>query len=252
MDVPCGRCYQCREKYAKQWAFRLKQEKRRAFSCYFLTLTYAEETIPLDDKGYTFNYDDVKNFIKRCRAHEYRTYKVNPKEYPIKYYCVGERGDQYGRPHYHLAIFNIHHYTILKEWTLGLRTISELTDGRIQYTLKYMIKSKDDEGELMYMKPKMSKGLGDNYITKHMIDYHKKKLIPYVTEKGGFKVPMPQYYRNVIFKNRRLRDILNKKTLEYIYLQKEEDSINVYRKQRNFETAQIERIEKALIINNKK
>lgn len=54
----------------------------------------------------------------------------------------------------------------------------------------------------------MSKNLGKNYLTKQMINYHKSNLISYVTNEGGFKQPLPRYYRDRIFTDFE-KDLLN-------------------------------------------
>lgn len=61
----------------------------------FVTLTYAEDQVPA---GNTLIPQHCTNFLKRIRK------AIAPRR--IRYYLVGEYGDQTQRPHYHLALFN--------------------------------------------------------------------------------------------------------------------------------------------------
>ena len=94
LDVPCGQCMHCRLEKARQWAVRMSLEEQLHDESIFLTLTY-------DNKHYPPNgglvKSDVQNFVRRLKE------KVAPKK--IKYYFVGEYGDQTNRPHYHAIIY---------------------------------------------------------------------------------------------------------------------------------------------------
>lgn len=59
----------------------------------FLTLTYEDDKLPSDN---SVSPREIQLFLKRLR-------KTLPT--PIRYFAVGEYGDQTGRPHYHLALF---------------------------------------------------------------------------------------------------------------------------------------------------
>lgn len=62
----------------------------------FVTLTYADEHIPV---GNTLNPKHLQDWLKRLRK------AIRPDL--IRFYAVGEYGDQTQRPHYHAALFNI-------------------------------------------------------------------------------------------------------------------------------------------------
>lgn len=91
---PCGGCINCRLRKAQSWAIRMTHESKMHSSNSFLTLTYSDDKLP---PNHSLEYSHVTNFIKRLRS------ALN--DTPIKYYRVGEYGDQGGRPHYHLALF---------------------------------------------------------------------------------------------------------------------------------------------------
>lgn len=69
----------------------------------FVTLTFSEENIMkpsrLTLKGSpTLNPTDLRDWLKRFR------FKISPSN--VRFFAVGEYGDNRGRPHYHAALFN--------------------------------------------------------------------------------------------------------------------------------------------------
>lgn len=60
----------------------------------FITLTYSDETLPA---SCSLIPEDLQKFIKLLR------WKISPAV--VRYYAVGEYGDQTQRPHYHLILF---------------------------------------------------------------------------------------------------------------------------------------------------
>lgn len=187
--VPCGRCGGCRERYAREWAYRLKQENRISATSHFVTLTYSDDYLVWDNEKPILHYPDFQNYMKRLR-------KLEGNEL-IRYYVVGERGSKFDRPHWHAIIFNASELNITKAWRgAGFVDIKEVNDGRIIYLLKYLNKDEDTGKDYVC---KMSKGIGSIYLKKANIEYHKKALKSYVVEKGGYKTPMPRYYKDRIF-----------------------------------------------------
>ena len=45
----------------------------------------------------------------------------------------------------------------------------------------------------------MSKGLGINYLTEAMVQYHKDDVSRPITMLGNTKIPLPRYYRDKLF-----------------------------------------------------
>lgn len=60
----------------------------------FITLTYSDEHLP---GGGSLAPEDARDWLKRFR------FAIEPVK--IRYYLVGEYGDQTWRPHYHVAVF---------------------------------------------------------------------------------------------------------------------------------------------------
>lgn len=92
--VPCGQCTQCRLEKARQWAVRICHEAQLYEDNCFITLTYNTDSLPRDG----VRKRDLQLFFKRLRR------RIEPLK--IRYYGVGEYGDNFSRPHYHAIIFN--------------------------------------------------------------------------------------------------------------------------------------------------
>lgn len=67
------------------------------FNC-FLTLTYDQDKVPTN---YGLDLGHAQGFIKRLRRHA----DYHHKGLKLRFYLAGEYGDEFGRPHYHAAIF---------------------------------------------------------------------------------------------------------------------------------------------------
>lgn len=231
--VGCGCCPPCKKRRVDSWVFRLLQEERRSRSSYFITLTYDTDSVPITPNGFMTllktdpaprrgepGYDKgyirrgFPDFMKRLRR------KTGLKD--LKFYAVGEYGSNRKRPHYHAIIFNLDPLDFLELgkddnghmkyinrklaecWPFGVVDIGSVTGDSIAYTCKYIDKPKtvpqhknDDRLPEFSL---MSRGLGDNYITQEIIDYHKADLTRnYLTVPGGYKKAMPRYYRDRIF-----------------------------------------------------
>ena len=113
LKLPCGQCVGCRLDYAREWANRIMLEKQYYpdEECFFLTLTYNDEHLPLaydcdPDTGELhgcvtspLNPDDLRRFWMRLRKRF--------SDCDIRYYACGEYGDLHYRPHYHAIVFGL-------------------------------------------------------------------------------------------------------------------------------------------------
>jgi len=91
--VGCGQCIHCRANRRREWVLRILLELEKHEFNTFLTLTYDDVHLPGDQ---SLQPKHLTDFFKRLRK------KV---EYPIRYYAVGEYGEETERPHYHIALF---------------------------------------------------------------------------------------------------------------------------------------------------
>lgn len=114
---PCGQCHHCRGVNRRVWAHRILLESSSWPSNSFLTLTYNDDHLPVEEffhkkTGEVFAPLSVspyehKSFIDKLRS-AYRYYTGEC----LRYYMVGEYGDKSQRPHYHYALFNFPRCTI--------------------------------------------------------------------------------------------------------------------------------------------
>lgn len=97
-DIPCGKCVGCSLDYSKDWATRLMLELSTSINGYFVTLTYDDSHLPVNE---SLVASHVFNFIKALRMDLLR-HNVSG----LRFYAVGEYGSKSLRPHYHLIIYN--------------------------------------------------------------------------------------------------------------------------------------------------
>lgn len=154
----------------------------------------------------TLNKRDVQLFFKRLR--KYHAKQNNRSR--VKYYLCGEYGGRTKRPHYHAIIFGVNEESCRKCWTsktgqIGSLHFGTVTGASIGYTLKYMCKPHripqfrgDDRIPEFSL---MSKGLGLNYLSDEMVQWHKNDLNSrmYVPIEDGKKIAMPRYYKDKIY-----------------------------------------------------
>lgn len=197
--VPCGKCYACRLKNRMDWTYRLHKELMNSVSAYFVTLTYSPENLPYNVDTKTgemipvLRKVDVQTFIKNLRYYS-----------KLRYYCVGEYGEEFNRPHYHLLIFNCSREGILRVesiWKKGNIHIGRVQTASIHYITKDMMKTKTKlerggvEGfRIMSTKPAIGgqKRFIDSLMNNKLDD-------DFTVWLNGYKLAMPRYYRERVF-----------------------------------------------------
>lgn len=147
-SVPCGGCDHCRVSHQMNWVTRLKLEHIKRPYCYFVTLNYSDEFLPVffHSKKAELYKPDLVNFIKRVRH-------FLPK---VTVFAVGEYGGYlFGsteakrpiHPHYHLLIFSDNQeidYAIRdvvdRCWDFGFTHIVSTSGALIHYITGYCLK----------------------------------------------------------------------------------------------------------------
>ena len=177
--------------------------------------------------------EDVVRFIKsvqKKQAREYDDYCTYMKsanrdvqdviDKPrVKYFAVGEYGTKTKRPHYHIILFNLWPSVALqksleKTWSdekrenRGFIQVKPLIDEQIGYVANY-IHDKWQYLEGLQIKPfrKVSKGMGEAYLTEAMKKHHKSLDKLYALTKEGYKIRLPKYYINKIWTEEELLDL---------------------------------------------
>lgn len=215
---PCGKCIACRINKKREWTLRLQHETAFADSAYFITLTYDDEHLPLDENGLNCpNVRDIQLFLKRLRKHY--------KDSKIRYMINSEYGEEFKRIHYHGIIFNLPSdildgATIIKRksgisyhsqkfedfWQCGNAEIADICPERIAYTCQYFV----DKSILDGYKPSisvMSRGYGIGKIASEKLSdkvrfYNLKSLKSHT----GNPVSIPRYYKNKIYTDEERKD----------------------------------------------
>lgn len=239
----CGKCLPCLKKRKNQWSFRLVQEKKEAFSSYFVTLTYNDTFLPMGEYGSVGNINDHKDFIKFLNYYENpdileARYDISIEELSrlknaikedkkLRYYSVFEYGDERGRVHWHYLLFNVHDIrNISRAWSeqvcigkdgrkklyapgrgKGKVDIDDCNVNTIDYVLKYMIKTPlEKQNKEVREKQFHSKGMGIGVADKQFVDLIKREDGNQVVNSRGIKIPLPRYY-NKKFLSDKERDI---------------------------------------------
>ena len=155
---PCGWCLPCRINKARTWQHRIMLEAKSHNKNAFVTLTYSDENVPMNDHGeqILLKYE-LQNFLKRLRKYY--------KSESIRYFAVGEYGDQTSRPHYHLCLFGLgkeDEEIIKKAWTergkeIGFVEVGDVEPESARYIAGYTIKKlTHKEDERLYGRPPRS------------------------------------------------------------------------------------------------
>lgn len=217
LDVPCGKCTNCRSNRRNEWSVRLKHALLEYGHAYFITLTYRDEDLPHDENGLPcFRYKDCQDFFKRLRK------KYSSDNIKLQYFIVAEYGDNYYRPHYHLILFGLPKYEVVPTyvWRKGkfvLRNlVPELNEiirstwghGRtdvgycdfncIGYLVSYCFKpSQRFSGEScermkQFHKCSTKPFLGYYWHIKHFNNYVRFK---FRWKDGDFSFPLPRIYK---------------------------------------------------------
>lgn len=193
MVVPCGHCAFCTATKRSDWALRLHYEGRRHLVKKFVTLTYADPHLHWKNGVSQLSKVDVQVWLKRLR-------RTGAK---VRYYAVGEYGSKTFRPHYHVLLFgNVSDEVIRSCWTLGHVHIGQVTEASVRYCLGYLVNGRgwkmrvkrEPPFALMSLRP----GLGSNYLTPAMIEWHRSDRKNYAIL-DGVKRHLPRYYKCKIF-----------------------------------------------------
>lgn len=227
--MPCGKCTFCIDRKRKEWYVRLYHELKGAQSALFLTLTYNDENLHVWDPDLKRSFkrtsfmdfyeltvvkEHLQKFVKDVKRHkayfdsnERSHYKKtsyydfaykNQQEYskwpPVRYYGIGEYGGMFGRPHYHVLLFN---YPIelspklIKIWNRGFVHQGTVTQKSIRYVTQYMFQKITHNNQCAEPFMICSLGIGKNYV------HDKTKGL--ITHIDGNKYSLPRYYRSKIY-----------------------------------------------------
>lgn len=212
-SVPCRKCIECKLDNAKEWAIRSALQCKSSEDNWFITLTYSDEFIPVNDKGiFTVSYKDLSRFIESLR-------KVFTRQgiKDIKYLASSEYGSRLNRPHYHLCFFGLplndleltgevsklgHPYFVSKLvdkiWNKGIHKIGRVTYQSAGYVARYTLKKLSNlDYKKLGIEPErlfMSKGIGKKYFEENKEHIYKYDVVNLNTDKVLIKLQPPRYF----------------------------------------------------------
>lgn len=227
-EIPCGHCIGCRLDYSRQWADRCLLEMKNHKSSYFVTLTYDDFHVPIneyvdEDTGVigtvaTLIKRDFQLFMKRLR----KNYKYDN---PLRFFACGEYGSTTYRPHYHAIIFGLQldDLTLYKQgegivyynsafldkcWQhKGFVVVAKACWETCAYTARYIMKKQKGEGAEIYEKynfqPEfvlMSRrpGIGRDYFDNNVERFFDTDCIYVGTPDGSKAIYPPRYFKKML------------------------------------------------------
>lgn len=227
IEIPCGKCYGCRMQYAREWADRCMLELQDHDDSYFVTLTYDNDNLPLNDfidpvtgeigKTATLDKRDMQLFFKRLR----KACESRGDANKIRYFMCGEYGSETYRPHYHAIIYGLRLDDLVeykknelgqqlynseflqKIWPHGFVVIGEVTWDSCCYTARYILKKQIGQTSEVYERynfvpeyTAMSRrpGIARKYYDEHKDEIYKYDAIHISTKFGGKALKPPKYY----------------------------------------------------------
>lgn len=147
MPVGCGQCLPCRINRRRQWMWRQYLESLCHDENSFVTLTYSPDHIPVNGN---LVKRDLQLFFKNLR------FAIQPLR--IRYFAVGEYGEETLRPHYHVSLFGMSGFTVVSyrgqstlgsavindAWGKGFVDVKEFNHLTAQYVTGYVTKKLKD------------------------------------------------------------------------------------------------------------
>lgn len=221
--VPCKKCLACRQNRARIWTSRLQDEQIVNDKSCFLTLTYNDETLDkiVKEKGArTLVKRDLQLFWKNLRK---KLDKIR-KGWKIRYFAVGEYGEEHGRPHYHAIVFNLApdeaRSVVCECWSGGFVHIGSCSARSIAYVSRYVMKKLYGPEKVEYLKNNLvppfqvssnRPGIGFEYLKQNW----EHLLRDGYDVKDGNRVPLPDYYKKFLFSEEEREFILRQAEQSY-------------------------------------
>lgn len=219
-EAGCGQCLPCRINRRRLWTSRLMLESYLHQASVFLTLTYRNECLPVDG---SVDVREVQLFLKRLRE--------RLGDVKIRFFAIGEYGDRYLRPHYHLLVFGVGasnhvnaHYVGRKRnycagcvfcssWSRGEVHVGTVTENSVMYCTGYITKGMTRDGDLRlkgrrpeFCRMSLRPGIGAGAVTelaRVLQGAASKKVyetgdVPHEIRMLGKKWPLGRYVRQLL------------------------------------------------------
>lgn len=217
VSVPCGKCIPCLVNKRADWIFRLEQEYRASKIALFVTLTYDQKHLPSNG---SLVKKHVQLYLKKLRKQDKKENGITK----IRYFGVGEYGTQFGRPHYHILLFNVEEHLARQCWRdrrgnpIGNVHVGQVTFASIGYATKYIVQTDKDNPrwevvERPFCLMSRAYGIGGKYLTDEMVQWHRNNDKNYVI-RDGQKARLPRFYRCKIWYKLEDRERISKAAMQ--------------------------------------
>lgn len=213
VPCPCAKCFPCRVNRRRIWAHRMLLESMVSSDSSFVTLTYDDAYLP--DRA-VLEPKHVQDWLKRIRK------LVAPQR--LRFFAVGEYGEQTQRPHYHVALFGIHPWLaggvsgqsgfVARTWSYGFSYVGELNADSAMYVAGYCTKKmmsrkdprlygKSPEFARMSLRPGIGasamRDIATVLTSKDGVSLlHRDQDVPYSLQHGRRLLPLGRYLRGVL------------------------------------------------------
>lgn len=214
--IPCGGCIGCRLEKVDAWGFRCMAEASCHDNNHFVTLTYSDEFLPVDE---SLDHRDWQLFAHRLRK----------RCGSFRFFMCGEYGENTNRAHYHALLFGVDLPDLVKcnsvysnhdlfesellteVWGKGFTTVGQVTHASAKYVASYVMKRVSEEleaeryawvtryGEAVvrkqpYGKMSLKPGIGADWLYKYRSDVVNHGAV----FESRFRKKIPSYFKDLI------------------------------------------------------
>jgi hypothetical protein len=197
IELPCGKCVQCRKARAGDWVTRLLCEWKFHERGSFLTLKFRPEERP---QSLEAAYPDFQAFIRRLRK------AIAPCR--VRFAVCGEHGPVTGHPHFHVLVFGwqdasdwepvargravCYSSAFLQSlWPRGWLTVGPVEDGCIAYVAGHAQKALVSPGGRSLFRCSNRPGIGRPFIERYQPEIYANDA---VVRPGGVRRRVPRYF----------------------------------------------------------
>lgn len=217
IQIPCGKCIGCRIEIVDGWAFRCMAEASLHKDNHFVTLTYDDDNLPIDE---SLDHRHWQLFAKRVRK----------SLGPFRFFMCGEYGENNTlRPHYHGLLFGLDIPDLVKSnsvyakrdtfksstvsgcWGKGDVIIGTVTHESARYCAQYATKRVSKELEVeryshitrfgefvvrkqMYGKMSLKPGIGAEWFDRYWKDCANHGAV----FQNQYKKKVPRYFNKLM------------------------------------------------------
>jgi len=207
VPVGCGKCMECKKQKSRDWQVRLLEDLRHNKNGIFVTLTFSNESIAELGKetnleGYDRDNEIAKIGVRRFLERWRKKYKKSVRHWLVTE--LGHNGTE--NIHMHGIIWTDKRDSITDIWKYGYTWVMDKEKGYVsEQTINYIVKyiNKTDFKHKEYnSRIFTSPGIGKNYMNRldsKLNKYNDRETKETYTNRQGYKMALPKYYRNNIY-----------------------------------------------------